>query len=66
MLQQDFRQPISISINTYMEGAGDINGESLLRVKWGCATSNIQRMWKGWHVRKLIKSKSVDNNFNSP
>jgi len=26
---------LDIGINTYMEGAGDINGEGLLRVKWG-------------------------------
>ena len=51
---------LDIGINTYMEGAGDINGEGLLRVKWGCAASNIQRMWKGWYVRKLIKSKIED------
>ena len=66
MLQQDYRQPISISINTYMEGAGDINGEGLLRVKWGCAANNSQRMWKGCYVRKLIKSKSADNNLIVP
>ena len=45
---------LDIGINTYMEGTGDINGEGLLLVKWGCAASNIQRMWKGWYVRKLI------------
>ena len=50
-----------------MEGAGNINGEGLLRVKWGCAASNIQRMWKGWYdVRKLIKSKSADDNLIVP
>jgi len=54
---------LDIGINTYMEGAGDISGEGLLRVKWGCAASNIQRMWKGWYVRKLIKSKSADDNL---
>ena len=32
-----------IGINTYMEGEGDINGEGLLRVKWGCAVGSIQR-----------------------
>ena len=57
---------LDIGINTYMEGAGDINGEGLLRVKWGCAASNIQRMWKGWYVRKLIKSKSADDNLIVP
>ena len=57
---------LDIGINTYMEGAGDINGEGLLRVKWGCAASNIQCMWKGWYVRKLIKSKSADDNLIVP
>ena len=57
---------LDIGINTYMEGAGDINGEGLLRVKWRCAASNIQRMWKGWYVRKLIKSKSADDNLIVP
>jgi len=28
--------------------------------------SNIQRMWKGWYVRKLIKSKSADDNLIVP
>ena len=47
-----------IGINTYMEGEGNIHGEDLLCVKWGCAVGNIQRMWRGWYVCKLIKSKS--------
>ena len=57
---------LDIGINTYMEGTGDINGEGLLLVKWGCAASNIQRMWKGWYVRKLIISKSADDNLIVP
>ena len=38
-----------------MEEADDVSSDGLLRVKWGCAASNIQRMWKGWFVRHLIK-----------
>ena len=43
---------LDIGINTYMEGEGDINGEGLLCVKWGCAVGSIQRIWRGWYVRK--------------
>ena len=46
---------LDIDISTYMEEADDVSSNGLLRVKWGCAASNIQRMWKGWYVRHLIK-----------
>jgi hypothetical protein len=48
---------LDIDISIYMEEAEDVNvsNNGLLRVKWGCAASNIQRTWRGWYVRHLIK-----------
>ena len=46
---------LDIDISTYMEEADDVSSNGLLRVKWGCAASIIQCMWKGWYVRHSIK-----------
>ena len=46
----------NVDISIYMEEAlDDVSSDGLLRVKWGRAASNIQRMWRGWYIRHLIK-----------
>jgi hypothetical protein len=37
---------LDVDVSIYMEEADNVSSDGLLRVKWGCAASNIQCMWR--------------------